>query len=102
MDLKAIQAALREADLGGWLFYDFHHRDPMAYRILGLDMSVMTSRRWFYWVPANGEPVKLAHQVEPGRLGPLPGRTIHYREWTKMHEHPETMLKGAGRVAMQY
>ena len=74
----------------------------MAYRILDLDMSIMTSRRWFYFIPASGEPTKLAHQVEPGRLDPLPGRTIRYRAWTEMQEHLKSMLAGGGRVAMQY
>ena len=55
MDLAAIQAALRDSGFDGWLFCDFHHRDLMAYRILGLDSNVMTTRRWFYYVPADGE-----------------------------------------------
>jgi len=36
MDLSAIQSSLRERKLDGWLFYDHHHRDPIAYRLLGL------------------------------------------------------------------
>ena len=64
MDQAAIQSALCEAGLGGWLFCDFHHRDPLAYRILGLDESGMTTRRWFYFVPAEGEPRKLVHRIE--------------------------------------
>ena len=56
MDLQAIQNALREQGLDGWLFYDHHHRDPIAYRILGLDGQAFVSRRWYYFVPATGEP----------------------------------------------
>ena len=52
-----IQAALRAAKLDGWLFYDFRHSDPLAYRILKLDEKMLASRRWFYYVPASGEPV---------------------------------------------
>jgi Xaa-Pro aminopeptidase len=102
MDLEAIQAALREADTGGWLFYDFHHRDPMAYTILGLDMSGMTTRRWFYYVPANGEPVKLAHRVEPTKLDSLPGRTLHYSAWKELHEKLQEVLGEPATIAMQY
>ncbi len=102
MNLEKIQAALREAKIDGWLFYDFHHRDPTAYRILGLDIAKMTSRRWFYYVPAEGEPTKLAHDVEPTRLAPLPGRTIRYRAWTALQRHLKEILAGAGKVAMQY
>jgi hypothetical protein len=63
MNLTAIQSALREATLSdpdqhldGWLFYDHHRRDPIAYRILGLDEHSFVSRRWFYFIPAHGEP----------------------------------------------
>src|SRR5438067_9235439 len=48
-----IQAALRDAKLDGWLFYDFRHSDPLAYRILKLDENMFASRRWFYYVPVS-------------------------------------------------
>jgi len=102
MDLGAIQGALREAEVDGWLFYDFHNRDPIAYSVLGLDMKGLASRRWFYFIPANGEPTKLAHSVEPHKLDSLPGRTIRYRAWKELHAHLRSMLSGSGRIAMQY
>ncbi len=55
MDISQIQAAVREAGFDGWLFYDHHHRDPLAYNILGLDPNAHVTRRWFYFVPAEGE-----------------------------------------------
>ena len=58
MNLTAIQSALTEKKLDGWLFCDHHRRDPMAYAILGLGQHAMASRRWFYFLPAKGEPVK--------------------------------------------
>ena len=67
MDLKAIQAALKEAKLDGWLFYDHHHRDPIAYRVLGVH-PVMCTRRWYCLIPAQGEPVKLVHRIESHNL----------------------------------
>ena len=63
MILTAIQSALREHNLDGWLFYDHHHRDPIAYRILSLDEHSFVSRRWFYFIPADGEPRKLVHRI---------------------------------------
>jgi Xaa-Pro dipeptidase len=45
MDLAAIQSALRERNIDAWLFYDHHHRDPIAYRVLGLPASLMVTRR---------------------------------------------------------
>src|SRR5437867_12536972 len=59
-----IQAALREAKLDGWLFYDFRHSDPLAYRILRLDEKMLASRRWFYYIPASGEPIKIVQSIE--------------------------------------
>src|SRR6476660_3907399 len=65
MDLSAIQDALRERNIDAWLFYDHHHRDPIAYRVLGLPAGQMVTRRWFYLIPAEGEPLKLVHQSNP-------------------------------------
>jgi len=102
MKLDAIQQALRDAGLDGWLFCDFHHRDPMAYSILGLDMATMTTRRWFYLIPAEGEPVKLSHKVEPTRIASLPGRQEYFLAWTELHEQLRKILAGHSRLAMQY
>lgn len=102
MNLAEIQSALSEAGLGGWLFCDFHHRDPIAYRVLGLDEAAGTTRRWFYFVPVEGEPLKLAHRVEPGKLDSLPGRLQHYLSWTELHERLKAIVQGRGKVAMQY
>ena len=68
MNLDRIQSALRERNFDAWLFYDHHHRDPIAYRVLGLRPELMVTRRWFYLVPANGEPQKLVHRIEAGHL----------------------------------
>jgi Xaa-Pro aminopeptidase len=88
--------------LDGWLFCDHHRRDPMAYRILGLPEHGMATRRWFYFIPAAGEPVKLAHRVEPKALSALPGRQEHYLAWTELHQKLKSMVGGAKSIAMQY
>jgi Xaa-Pro aminopeptidase len=102
MDLAAIQAALAAKGLDGWLFCDHHRRDPMAYRILGLPEHGMATRRWFYFIPTAGEPVKLAHRVEPRALNALPGRQEHYLAWTELHQKLKAMVGGAKTIAMQY
>jgi Xaa-Pro aminopeptidase len=102
MKLDAIQSALREAGVDGWLFYDHHHRDPIAARILGLDEKAHITRRWYYFVPATGEPRKLVHRIEQGRLDVLPGAKAQYSSWQELHAGLETMLAGARRLAMQY
>ncbi|MBN2497593.1 MAG: M24 family metallopeptidase [Deltaproteobacteria bacterium] len=102
MDLDRIQAELQKAGIDGWLLYDFHNRDPIAYRVLGMDFGKFTSRRWWYWIPARGEPVRLAHKVEPHKLDALPGAGRLYLSWRELEEQLRTMLQGAGKVAMQY
>jgi Xaa-Pro dipeptidase len=102
MNLEAIQAAVREAGFDGWLFYDHHHRDPIAGRILGLDEKAHITRRWYYFVPAIGEPRKLAHRVEQGRLDSLPGTKGLYSSWQELGSGLEAMLHDAQRIAMQY
>src|SRR5271157_2750398 len=102
MNLDAIQTALRESALDGWLFYDHHHRDPLAASILGLDPKAHISRRWYYFIPATGEPRKLVHRIEQGRLDCLPGSKTQYSSWQELHAGLEAMLAGFCRIAMQY
>jgi Xaa-Pro dipeptidase len=102
MDLPAIQAALRERNIDGWLFYDHHHRDPIAYRVLGLPQNLMVTRRWFYLIPAEGEPRKLVHKIEAGHLDSLPGQKLQYSSWQELFENIKTLLKSCRDIAMQY
>ena len=102
MNLEKIQAALREQQLDGWLFYDHHHRDPIAYRILGLSDSLHVSRRWYYLIPAEGEPRKLTHRVESGKLASLPGSGQVYSSWQELEAGLRTMLEPHKKLAMQY
>ena len=102
MQIDRIQAALREQGMDGWLFYDHHGRDPLAYRILGLDPSMHVTRRWFYFIPAVGEPKKLSHRIEAGRLDTLPGERKLYSSWQELEVAVQAMLHGARKIAMQY
>ena len=102
MNLPAIQAALRERNIDAWLFYDHHHRDPIAYRVLGLPGSMMVTRRWFYLVPAQGEPRKLVHRIEAGHLDSLPGSRRVYSGWQELFEQLKTLLGDCRDIAMQY
>ena len=102
MNLDAIQAALRDAGFDGWLFYDHHHRDPIAAHILGLDEKAHITRRWYYYVPAEGDPRKLVHRIEQGRLDSLPGVKGLYSSWQELHADLDALLFDARRIAMQY
>jgi len=99
-----IQGALRDAKLDGWLFYDFRHSDPLTYRILKLDEKMFASRRWFYFVPASGEPVKIVQSIEQFKLDSLPSKKLLFRGWQELHARLREVLakESKSRVAMQY
>jgi Xaa-Pro dipeptidase len=97
-----IQQALRDAEIDGWLFYDFRGSDPLAYRILQLDPTLHVTRRWYYWVPAQGVPVKVLHRIEPHVLNVLPGQDDYYVSWEQQRQILARLLAGGLRVAMQY
>jgi Xaa-Pro dipeptidase len=102
MDLKAIQSALHERNIDAWLFYDHHHRDPIAYKVLGLPEGQMVTRRWFYIIPREGEPTKLVHRIEAGRLDSVPGAKREYSSWRELWDNLQAMLVRHRTVAMQY
>ncbi len=101
-DIEAIQKALNDRGFDGWLFFDFRGSDPIARRILGLDAARQGTRRWYYFVPAQGEPHKLNHAIEPGMLDSLPGDREIYLSWRSLQDGLKAMLAGRRRIAMQY
>ena len=102
MQLDEIQATLRALGIDAWLFYDHHHRDPIAYRILGLPEHAHVTRRWYYLIPAEGEPRKLVHRIESGRLDQLPGSKGVYSSWQELESGLAAMVRPYRRIAMQY
>ena len=102
MDIARIQEALRRQNLDGWLFFDHHLRDPLAYRVLGFMPEKHVTRRWYYLIPAHGEPRGLVHRIEAGVLNSVPGEKLPYSSWQEQHTQVAALLKGAHRVAMQY
>ena len=102
MRLDELQAALKAESLDGWLFFDHHRRDPLAYRILGLPETMHVTRRWYYFVPAQGEPRGLVHRIESHHLDTLPGSKAAYSRWTEQGDQVRKLLQGARTIAMQY
>jgi len=100
-EIHAIQKELRASGIDGWLFYDILHRDPIAYRALGLDHA-LAKRRWVYLIPARGTPRKLVHRIEAGMLDSLPGRKFVYSSRQELVQGLGRILEGIGTVAMQY
>jgi Xaa-Pro aminopeptidase len=101
-DLASIQAAIRDLGLGGWLLYDFRGLNVLARRVVGLPSDAMLSRRWFYFIPAGGEPRKLVHRIEPHALDNLPGPKQVYLRWQELEAGVGELVAGRRRVAMEY
>lgn len=101
--ILAIQEALRDLQtVDGWLFYDFRGSDPLACRVLLLDQTRHVTRRWYYWIPTTGDPVKLLHKIEPHVLDELPGQVHHYVSWEQQRTLLASLLRGRRQIAMQY
>jgi len=101
-DLSAVQAALREEGLDGWLLYDFRGLNVLARRVLRFPADAHASRRWFYFIPAHGEPRKLVHRIESAQLDAYPGGKTVYLRWQELEAGVAGLLAGAKRVAMEY
>ena len=100
--IKLIQEALREERLEGWLLYDFRGSNVFAGRILDLPSHIMQTRRYFYFIPAQGVPRKLVHNIEQFNLDSLPGDKTMYVSWQSLEEGLRSLLSGTKQVAMEY
>ncbi|WP_339730217.1 M24 family metallopeptidase [uncultured Gimesia sp.] len=101
-ELTQVQAALEQFSLDGWLFYDFRGSNVLSRRILDIPENAMGSRRFFYFVPQSGQPVKLVHRIESEALDHLPGEKMVYLKWQELEAGIETMLREAKSIAMEY
>ncbi len=102
MDIAAIQKALAEEKIDGWLLYDFRGSNPIARSVIGFDDHQIATRRWFFLIPAKGEPVAIQHVIEPKALAKAPGKPVLYRSWKELEGLLKTHLSGMTRVAMEY
>jgi len=101
-NLSSVQAAIRQLGFDGWLLYDFRGINVLARRVLGFTDTQFLSRRWFYFVPAEGEPRKLVHRIESGALDAYPGSKKSYLSWQELEAGVKELLTGARKVAMEY
>ncbi|MCH7573904.1 MAG: M24 family metallopeptidase [Candidatus Marinimicrobia bacterium] len=99
--LQEFQSFLAASGLDGWLLYDFHGLNPFARQFLPLDEGHFT-RRYYYYLPANGAPTALVHRIEQNFFTHLPGNLTPYSGWQEMEAALADMLPKGGRVAMEY
>ncbi|MDP7295401.1 MAG: hypothetical protein QGG24_08770, partial [Vicinamibacterales bacterium] len=103
LDVHAIQSALRADGLDGWLLYDFHGSNPIAGRLAGLSGGdKMATRRWYYLIPAEGEPRGLVHAIEPHNLDALPGPKAVYAGREQLAAEVRALVADRRRLAMEY
>lgn len=101
-DLSAIQSSLQQFGFDAWLLTDFRGNNPLAQRVLELDQRPGLSRRWYYLIPAQGEPRKLQHRIEPHSLAHLPGNAATYLAWEQLESELRRLVSGVNKVAMEY
>jgi Xaa-Pro aminopeptidase len=103
LDVAAVQDRLRAAGLDGWLLYDFHGSNPISARLAGLTGGQhMTTRRWYYLIPAAGQPQALVHAIERHNLDALPGERTVYAGREQLDAGLDRLLKGLTTIAMEY
>ena len=103
LEIPAVQKTLAIEHVDGWLLYDFHGSNPIAARLAGLaGTGKLTTRRWYYFIPASGTPQKLVHAIEAGTLDALPGDKHIYAGRLQLEQGLTTLLRGSKVVAMEY
>jgi len=100
--IEQIQQRLKTSNIEGWLFHIWRNVNPVALATLDLSEEQMRSRRCYYFIPADGEPRKLQHVIEPHSLEHLPGESASYSSYTQLREGLKSLLNGAKTVAMEY
>lgn len=99
--LPALQAQLRDADLDGWLLYDFRGTNAIAHGLLGFEGLV--SRRVFALIPREGTPIGIGHDIEPGPWARWPKEwpVRRYNGWRALESEVARLVSGK-RIAMEY
>lgn len=100
--IREAQKHLKTLGADGWLLYDFHGNNELARHFLNIPSHQMTTRRFFYWVPVVGEPIKIVHAIEAGALDHCPGKKNTYLSWQSLEKEIASVLKGKKKVAMEY
>lgn len=100
--IKKAQLYLKEQNIDGWLLYYFDHNNPFALDFLEVAKDQHLTRRFFYWIPKQGEPIQLVHAIEPDALGSVPGKKRIYQKWQSLQTHLQEILQDAKVVAMEY
>ena len=101
IDIREVQEQLRQANLDGWLLYDFQGLNPIAKKLVGLQAGMLT-RRWYFWIPKQGEPCVLCNRIEQFGFASLNTKVRTFKSWQEMIDSLKQMLEGHETIAMEY
>jgi hypothetical protein len=99
--IRQAQRFLKERHVDGWLLYDFHGNNELARHFLGI-VDQTTTRRFFYWIPVQGQPVKIVHLIESHVLDHCPGSQKTFLSWQSLEEELRLILRGCRAIVMEF
>lgn len=97
-----VQQSISEAGWDGWLLYDFRNTNDLACRFLELPKGTLQTRRFFYWIPKTGNPIKVVHRIESHVLDHLPGEVREFSSYEELEKRLLPILSNASKIAMEY
>lgn len=100
--LPSIQQKLKDEKMNGWLIYDFRRNNDIGCDFLEIPHDQLLTRRFFYWIPKYGEPVKVVSLVEPNSLDHLPGKKLTYLSWQNLEQYVKSLLTPQTSIVMEY
>jgi Xaa-Pro dipeptidase len=100
--INDVQQVLKDQELDGWLLYDFRRSNELACQFLGIGKDKLLTRRFFYWIPQKGIPLKIVHRIEDKTLEHLPGDILRYSTWQELEDHLAKFLRGKSKILMEY
>lgn len=100
--LREVQSILMEQEIDGWLLYDYRRSNSLAHAFLEIPSDTMTTRRFFYWIPQKGEPIKIVPLIEPYTLDHLPGLAWTYQSWQDLEHLLFSIATENRTIAMEY
>src|SRR3989442_11869561 len=103
LSIPDVQAALSADGIDGWLLYDFRGLNSIAADLTAVARKGghLATRRWYYLIPATGQPRGLVHAIERSSLAHLPGTTERYAGRDQLEAGLRRLLTGIRRVAME-
>jgi Xaa-Pro dipeptidase len=101
-NLKKVQQILSQLDFDAWLLYDFRGSNELALTMLDIPKKAHLTRRFYYLIPKQGEPKKIANAIETFHFDHLPGKKLPYASYNSLIDNLTFSLAGIKKIAMEY